>query len=188
MLLGGSFYAAKVFYDLGGFIGVPSSEENLTYLKEELMRQKTIGQALNRFNDSAKAQKISVFGMNILTRSDPYFFSQYYYVDVEMRMADAFLIEVVEGPQAGLAWIVDPLLDSKKMRKFSGTDTAGKNLDFAGLTCDTFAHYTLEDSDMDFVPADIQGLYSHCTVLSRNLLMTCLRNCSSRVNSKYYRN
>ncbi|KAF8998667.1 kinase-like domain-containing protein [Cyathus striatus] len=42
------------------------------------------------------------------------------------------------------------------MRKFSGTDTAGANLDFAGMTCDAFAHFTLVNSGLEFVPVDIQ--------------------------------
>ena len=62
MQLGGSFYAAKLFYDLGGWIEAPSHRENLEHLKEELLRQRTIGQALQRFNTFAQTHKISVFG------------------------------------------------------------------------------------------------------------------------------
>ncbi|KDR72339.1 hypothetical protein GALMADRAFT_213347 [Galerina marginata CBS 339.88] len=104
MQLGGSYYAAKSFYDLGDHLGTPSHYRNLKHLKEELLRQKTIEQALSRFNREAKDQRISVF---------------------EMEVADSFILEVVDGPQAGLAWIVDPFLDSKNMRKLSGTDMAG---------------------------------------------------------------
>ncbi|KAF9006507.1 hypothetical protein BDQ17DRAFT_1407762 [Cyathus striatus] len=43
------------------------------------------------------------------------------------------------------------------MRKFSGTNVAGENHDLAGITCDVFAHFTL-DSGGTFVPVDIQGL------------------------------
>lgn len=43
------------------------------------------------------------------------------------------------------------------MRKFSGSNKAGANTDFAGQTCDAFAHFTLADSGMEFVPVDIQG-------------------------------
>jgi Alpha-kinase family len=43
------------------------------------------------------------------------------------------------------------------MRKFSGSNKAGANTDFVGQTCDAFAHFTLADSGMEFVPVDIQG-------------------------------
>ena len=49
------------------------------------------------------------------------------------------------------------------MRKFSGSNKAGANTDFVGQTCDAFAHFTLADSGMEFVPVDIQGqLLSNC--------------------------
>lgn len=67
----------------------------------------------------------------------------------------------VDDGNFGKAWLVDPLLDSTKMRKFSGTLEAGNNSDFSGKTCDAFAHFTLIDSDLEFVPADIQGKWAH---------------------------
>ena len=85
-------------------------------------------------------------------------------------MADTFLVEVIEGVEEGLAWIVDPLLDPKSTRKFSGTDIAGRNSDFVGISCDAFAHFTLEDSGMEFVPADVQGLDIIPIILSMNEL------------------
>jgi len=73
-------------------------------------------------------------------------------------MATSFMIQVCEGPKSESAWLVDPLLDHRKMRKFSGTTKAGENSDFAGKTCDAFAHFTLTDSSMGFVAVDIQGV------------------------------
>jgi len=41
--------------------------------------------------------------------------------------------------------------------KFSGTDQAGLNTNLAGMTADAFAHFSLHDSDGNFVLVDIQG-------------------------------
>lgn len=43
------------------------------------------------------------------------------------------------------------------MRKFLGTNQAGTNPDFAGKTCDTFTHFALVGSGLEFVPTDMQG-------------------------------
>lgn len=72
---------------------------------------------------------------------------------------------MTDGPSEGLAWIVDPLLYHQKMHKFSGTDKAGANLDFSGMTCDAFVHFTLYDSGMAFVPVDIQGQLLYLLVM-----------------------
>jgi len=87
-----------------------------------------------------------------------------------LRVAEAFLLEVTDGPSKGLAWIVDSLMDDQKMQKFSGTNTAGSNDDFAGMTCDAFAYFTLHDSGMAFVPVDIQGQLYH--VILRRLIIS----------------
>jgi len=78
---------------------------------------------------------------------------------IDLKIAKSFLLSVTEGPQKGLTWIVDELLDSEKMRKFSSTDQAGSAdaTDFAGITCDALAHFTAVDSNLDFVVVDIQG-------------------------------
>ena len=82
---------------------------------------------------------------------------------VDLQFADSFILKVKDSDRlddGNAAWLVDPLLDSKRMKKFSGTNRAGNNHDFAGKTCDTFAHFTLIDSGIDFVPTDIQGACS----------------------------
>jgi hypothetical protein len=65
---------------------------------------------------------------------------------IDLKVADAFLLTVTEGQDRGLAWIVDPLLESSATIKFSGTNEAGHNGDLMGMTCDTFAHFSLYDS------------------------------------------
>jgi len=79
---------------------------------------------------------------------------------IDLKVAKSFLLSVTEGPKKGLTWIVDELLDPENMRKFSGTDQAGcaDAADFAGITCDAFAHFTAVDSNLDFVVVDIQGI------------------------------
>lgn len=69
-----------------------------------------------------------------------------------------FLLTVVEGREKGLTWLVDPLLSSTVIQKFSGTSQAGSNTDLAGMTCDAFAHFSLYDSEGDLVFVDIQGV------------------------------
>jgi hypothetical protein len=84
---------------------------------------------------------------------------------------DSFILRACgDDPEVdnGKAWLVDPLLDLTKMRKFSGTLEAGKNSDFVGKTCDAFAHFTLIDSNLEFVPADIQG--NPLTILSISIV------------------
>jgi hypothetical protein len=94
----------------------------------------------------------------------------------ELRIANSMLLTVSEGDQKGLTWLVDELLDHEDMRKFSGTDTAGaaNARDFAGITCDAFAHFTAADSNLDFVVVDIQGL-----TISHDLLLH-INSCNSR--------
>jgi len=78
----------------------------------------------------------------------------------DLQFADSFILKVKDGADDGKAWLVDPLLDSTRMKKFSGTNQAGANTDFAGKTCDAFAHFALIDSGLEFVPTDIQGMYT----------------------------
>ncbi|KAF8911457.1 kinase-like domain-containing protein [Gymnopilus junonius] len=77
-------------------------------------------------------------------------------------------ISVIDGPKAGFAWLVDSFLDHEKMHKFSGSDIAGHNHDFAGQTCNAFAHWVLEDSGSEFVPSDTQGIV-HTVLLKQNI-------------------
>jgi Alpha-kinase family len=66
---------------------------------------------------------------------------------LDLKAADGFLLTVTKGHHQGQTWLVDPLLDSSKFHKFSGSDAAGNNCDFMGMTCDAFAHWVLNDSD-----------------------------------------
>ncbi|KAF8185942.1 kinase-like domain-containing protein [Pholiota molesta] len=130
-------YAGKRFYYIGdntGRAGV-SLEDNVKNLCEELVRQKVAQQALIKFDEQIKSNKIN--GYNL-------------------KVADAFLLTVTEGQDRGLAWIVDPLLESSATIKFSGTNEAGHNGDLMGMTCDAFAHFSLYDSSGTCVFVDIQ--------------------------------
>jgi hypothetical protein len=84
---------------------------------------------------------------------------------------DAFIVIVKEGPEAGHAWIVDPLYADAEfaVRRFSGTDQAGANdEDLVGRTCDTLAHYSLFDSENTLVFVDIEGTsYSNLNTFDR---------------------
>ncbi|KAF8985791.1 kinase-like domain-containing protein [Cyathus striatus] len=130
-----TYYAAKTFFETGSF-STPSSEENLQHLKEELVRQLVIKDAISDFSKVAEQANIAVH---------------------DLQVADSFILKVCKGQETGKCWLVDRLLDFRKMRKFSGTNVAGENHDFAGTTCDAFAHFTLE-SGGTFVPVDIQGI------------------------------
>ncbi|KAJ7163848.1 hypothetical protein C8R43DRAFT_1122815 [Mycena crocata] len=127
--------AAKTFYDVGG--RAPTRDENLSYLKDELRCQKQAAHCLARFQERAKANKISI---------------------ADLRVAESFIFHVISGPQKHLAWLVDPLLSSTETTKFSGTDVAGNNGDLFGATCDALAHFSLEDSEEYLVFVDIQGI------------------------------
>jgi len=55
------FYAAKVFFDLG-YYETPSNDDNFQNLKEELLRQFSVGQAVTAFNELAIEENVSVYG------------------------------------------------------------------------------------------------------------------------------
>ncbi|KAF8983258.1 kinase-like domain-containing protein [Cyathus striatus] len=129
-----TYYAAKTFFETGSF-STPSSEENLQHLKEELVRQLVIKDAISDFSKVAEQANIAVH---------------------DLQVADSFIPKVCKGQETGKCWLVD-CLDFCKMRKFSGTNVAGENHDFVGTTCDAFAHFTLE-SGGTFIPVDIQGI------------------------------
>ncbi|KAJ7664012.1 hypothetical protein DFH06DRAFT_1128363 [Mycena polygramma] len=135
LTLNGQKFAAKCFFSVGG--QRPSGEENLAYLKNELVVQKLAARSLTRFQERVTTGKISI---------------------ADLQVADCFILRVAEGPQKGHAWIVDPLLISTEVTKFSGTEVAGSHGDLFGATCDSLAHYSLEDSEGSLVFVDIQGI------------------------------
>ena len=94
------------------------------------------------------------------------------YQDVEVEKG--YILRVCEGPEAGLAWIVAPLLDHTKMRKFSGTERAGSSKDLSGKTCDALAHFSLCDSRNALVFVDVQG--------------ECSPKCIQSITNHYTRN
>jgi Alpha-kinase family len=77
---------------------------------------------------------------------------------LDLWVSEASVVRVIEGANAGHAWLIDPLLEGADVRKFSGSDKAGCNVsDLVGKSCDAFAHYALYDSEGTILPADIQG-------------------------------
>jgi hypothetical protein len=78
-----------------------------------------------------------------------------------MRVALPSLWTVTEGDDVGKTWLVDPLLTLSTLRKYSGPEEAGdhQDVDFAGATCDAFAHFALERTNGNLIPCDIQGAF-----------------------------
>ncbi|KAF9548621.1 kinase-like protein [Agrocybe pediades] len=136
MHIGTKTYAAKNFFFAGDTdsSAPPDKHENLALLKEELVRQKSLAAALKEFLDVASKRNISI---------------------CDLQVSDGFIIKLNDGSDA---WLVDHYLNPEKMHKFSGSDKAGSNRDLPGMTCDAFAHFTLEDSGLELVPVDIQGI------------------------------
>ncbi|RXW20278.1 hypothetical protein EST38_g5572 [Candolleomyces aberdarensis] len=137
MLISGTSYAAKCFYNIGDEDGnTATKEENLAHLKEELLRQVVARQCIERFRAAARKYICNV------------------------KIMESFILTVAEGPLKGHAWLGDPLLstDPNANCKFSGTEMAGENEDLVGKTCDAFAHFSLYDSDGAIVFVDIQGI------------------------------
>jgi hypothetical protein len=54
--------------------------------------------------------------------------------------------------------LLDTLLPSTKVEKFSGTLQAGHHTNLVGMTCDTYAHFCAYESNLGLVPVDIQGI------------------------------
>ena len=122
----GEVYAAKIFYNIGSdSTGVPSLEDNLKHLKEELICAKIAENSLSAFNRDAREKRISVFGISFSTYRQNYLNAK----ESDLCIAQSFIITVAEGPDQGLSWLVDLFLDNGGMRKFSGTLQAGFNND-----------------------------------------------------------
>ena len=159
-------YAAKIFYNIGSdSTGVPSLEDNLKHLKEELICAKIAENSLSAFNCDAREKRISVFGISFSTYRQNYLNAK----ESDLCIAQSFIITVAEGPDQGLSWLVDLFLDNGGMHKFSGTLQAGFNNDLVGISCDAFAHYSFHNSKRSAVFVDIQGvqqtLLAHCIIL-----------------------
>ncbi|KAH7903001.1 kinase-like domain-containing protein, partial [Hygrophoropsis aurantiaca] len=131
-------YAAKRFYNVGGAPGHQvMKEENQIRLQEEIGRQVILKDLVEEFSKRSKELSVSV---------------------CDLRVMDSFLLRVCQGADEGLMWLVDPLLPSTNVVKYSGTVQAGANHDIFGQTCDALAHFSLDFSDGGLVPVDIQGI------------------------------
>ncbi|KAJ3502729.1 hypothetical protein NMY22_g18491 [Coprinellus aureogranulatus] len=90
MSISGVAHAAKNFYDLGDETGEDvSKEDNLSYLKEELLCQQLALKSVRRFMDGAREAKVSVYNL---------------------KAAEPFIVIVTEGPNKGQAWTADLLI------------------------------------------------------------------------------
>ncbi|KAF8523987.1 kinase-like domain-containing protein, partial [Gautieria morchelliformis] len=70
-----------------------------------------------------------------------------------------WIATVIEGPQAGWCYLVDPMLPNQSITKFSGMAVAGKNdKSLMGCTMDALAHFSLVISNEALVLVDIQGI------------------------------
>ncbi|KAF5309430.1 hypothetical protein D9619_012338 [Psilocybe cf. subviscida] len=138
MQMGNKMYAAKRFYDIGHHSGEVNFEDNLKHLKDEAYRQHFVHETVQQFTAICAQNKVNADNLH---------------VDLPM------IVKAVDGDEKGLAWLIDLLLDSNSIRKFSGTTQAGQNTDFLGMTCDALAHFSLHVSDEEQVIVDIQGIY-----------------------------
>ena len=77
----------------------------------------------------------------------------------DLSFDDAYVFVVSKGPEAGHAWLVDPLYDGlTSFTKFSSNMHAGDNSNsLVGRTCDALAHFSYFDSEESLVLVDIQG-------------------------------
>jgi hypothetical protein len=82
------------------------------------------------------------------------------WISTDLRGAESFLFEVVADSEKALTWIVDLLLSTTKLSKFSGTLKAGVHQDIYGMTCDALAHYSLAATEGKLVLVDIQGTFT----------------------------
>ncbi|KAF5315637.1 hypothetical protein D9611_004976 [Ephemerocybe angulata] len=141
MLIADKSYAAKRFFYIGELGSTVSQEDNLSHLKDELLRNRLVSRTVDKFMAAARTDKIAVYNL---------------------RMDESFIVSVTDGPHKGDAFLVDPLIsETAEVRKFSGTEEAGANReDLVGRTADAFAHYSYFDSDGTIVLVDIQGIDS----------------------------
>ncbi|KZV93200.1 kinase-like protein, partial [Exidia glandulosa HHB12029] len=132
--MGATVFAAKRYYSLGSQRPV-TRVENYEQVKLELGRVASAGEYTRMFNE--------------LVGSNPH-----------MQYAKATVYKVVEPhlEEATQAWLVDALLPTTTIRKFSSNVTAGANKDDLGMLCDALAHFVCATSAQHVVLVDIQGI------------------------------
>ncbi|KAG8820852.1 hypothetical protein FRB91_006306 [Serendipita sp. 411] len=134
----GAQYAAKVF--ISGPNGEAITPEvNASLCHEEMRRTMHARQVADKFSELCREKNISIH-------------------DIEF-LAPTLLHEHAEKEDIGRMWICDKFVLGK-VEKFSGTDEAGKHdeSNFAGLTCDALAHFSLASSDNEKLLVDLQGI------------------------------
>ena len=112
-------------------------------------------QVTEKFVEKAKEKEVSIHGLFFLLFMHLGLTYTPSCIDIEY-LRPVLLHESPDLDIGGKAWLSDRLINGP-MKKYSGTDEAGNSSegDFAGLTCDALAHWSLTTSGCLFV--DIQG-------------------------------
>ncbi|KAJ7190715.1 kinase-like domain-containing protein [Mycena pura] len=133
----GKRYAAKAYYNVDESGTRPTAQDNYDYLVGEVTVQILADHALGRFKKVAAEKDVMI---------------------VDISINKPFLLE--DDDDSDRTWIVDRLLSSTTVIKYSGTAEAGlaTSLDLYGRTCDAFAHFSVFDSQEEIVFVDIQGI------------------------------
>ncbi|EJD48195.1 hypothetical protein AURDEDRAFT_183547 [Auricularia subglabra TFB-10046 SS5] len=148
-------YAARQFHTIG-MHPVKSMRQNYEELKNELVRHefaRHIGDAFRKELDRNK--------------------TVYY----DFRFSESTIYKVPGSQHGGVAWIVDPMLPSTDVVKFSGSVQAGIGHDLASCTMNALAHYSFEVTHGEYLITDIQGIYEEdFDGLNRLVLFDTLSN------------
>ncbi|GJJ10462.1 hypothetical protein Clacol_004688 [Clathrus columnatus] len=137
--IGTNVYAAKCFYNLGIPQTEISAKDNWTHLQNELSRHITATKLGEQFVFAANEKNLTL---------------------CNFTFSDSWLAVVKEGEQIGWSYLMAPMLDINGIQKFSGTAVAGVNDSLIRQTMDTFAHFSLIETQGQLVLTDIQGISS----------------------------
>ncbi|GJJ16212.1 hypothetical protein Clacol_010508 [Clathrus columnatus] len=133
---GNDVFAAKCFDDLKPLVDKVSNADNQSHIQNELSRHITATHLGVQFVEFAKSKGVQVYE--------------------KFTFSDSWIAVVADGPRPGWAYLMAPMLSTRDVIKFSGTNTAGANESNRGKTMDTFAHFSLFITEEDLVLTDIQ--------------------------------
>ncbi|KAF8508003.1 kinase-like domain-containing protein [Gautieria morchelliformis] len=141
MTIGADVFAAKSFHFLGSSDAPISIHDNHDQIEHELSRHIIATDIGKLFQVDSSDKEVQVYG-----HWSAFTFS------------DSWIATVIEGPQAGWCYLVDPMLPNQSITKFSGAAVAGQNdKSLMGRTMDALAHFSLVISNEALVLVDIQG-------------------------------
>ncbi|GJJ06853.1 hypothetical protein Clacol_001049, partial [Clathrus columnatus] len=159
---GNDVFAAKCFDDLKPLVDKVSNADNQSHIQNELSRHITATHLGVQFVEFAKSKGVQVYE--------------------KFTFSDSWIAVVADGPRPGWAYLMAPMLSTRDVIKFSGTNTAGANESNRGKTMDTFAHFSLFITEEDLVLTDIQEYvegYQFSEMLTLFDLMTHTKNGNS---------